>query len=71
MSVMKKDKLRPVIVNQEGERLKGFFHRFVFQMANYQTDTKVLVELEDGRLRYYDPFFVQFTDRKKSELDNK
>lgn len=62
-TAVKKEKLRPVIVHEKGEKLKGYFHRFVFQMANYQSDTKALVELEDGRLRYYDPFFVQFADR--------
>lgn len=68
---MKKNKLRPVIVHDKGEKRKGFFHRFVFQMANYQSDTKALIELEDGRLRYYDPFFVQFTDRSKEDTDTK
>ena len=34
-------------------------------MANHESQTNVLVELEDGKLRYFDPFYVQFSDRKK------
>ncbi|MEM6814178.1 MAG: hypothetical protein AAF600_07245 [Bacteroidota bacterium] len=68
---MKKNKLRPVIVHDKGEKRKGFFHRFVFQMADYKTDTRALIELEDGRLRYYDPFFVQFADRIANDTKKK
>ena len=32
-------------------------------MNNHYSRTEVLVELEDGKLRYFDPFFVQFSDR--------
>ena len=60
---MKKEELRPVVVQEKGKKLRGYFHRFVYQMTNYHSDTKVLVELEDGRLRYFDPFFVRFIDR--------
>jgi hypothetical protein len=62
---LKNRELRPVIVTDKGKKQKGFFHRFVFQMSDYYTDTKALIELQDGRLRYYDPFFVQFSDRQK------
>ncbi len=60
---MNKRDLRPVIVSELGIKKKGYFHRFVFQMDDNKTDTKALVELEDGYLRYYDPFFIQFVDR--------
>lgn len=63
---MSKVILRPVFVTHKGKQLKGYFHRFVYTLANNQSDTQVLVELEDGKLRYFDPFFVQFSDRKKS-----
>lgn len=59
----KKDDLRPVKINYDGNIQKGYFHRFVYMMHAGSSETKVLVELEDGRLRYFDPFFVQFTDR--------
>lgn len=59
-----KNDLRPVVINQNGKILKGYFHRFVYKLANYHSETHVLVELEDGKLRYFDPFFVQFSDRK-------
>lgn len=68
---MQKESLRPVIVTDKGKKLRGFFHRYVYQMANHQSETKVLVELEDGRLRYYDPYFVQFADRTKPDKDQK
>lgn len=68
---MGKEKLRPVIVDNKGKKEKGFFHRFVFQLANYQSDTKALIELEDGRLRYFDPYFVRFSDRNKSIINKK
>ena len=61
-----KSALRPVIVSYRGTKLKGYFHRFVYHMANYQSETHVLVELEDGKLRYFDLFFVQFSDRKNN-----
>ena len=59
-----KDGLRPVEVDYKGNTIKGFFHRFVYMMHGGHSETKVLVELENGKLRYYDPYFVQFTDRK-------
>ncbi|MDW3212169.1 MAG: hypothetical protein R8N23_20030 [Reichenbachiella sp.] len=61
-----KNDLRPVLVLHKGKSLKGFFHRFVYKLANYHSETHVLVELEDGKLRYFDPFYVQFSDRKKN-----
>ncbi|MEP3387212.1 MAG: hypothetical protein ABJO02_03435 [Reichenbachiella sp.] len=61
-----KNELRPVLVNDKGKSIKGFFHRFVYKLANYHSETHVLVELEDGRLRYFEPFYVQFSDRKKN-----
>lgn len=61
-----KNELRPVLVNDKGKSIKGFFHRFVYKLANYHSETHVLVELEDGRLRYFEPFNVQFSDRKKN-----
>lgn len=69
-----KDGLRPVQVNYNGNAQKGFFHRFVYMMHGGTSETKVLVELENGKLRYYDPYFVQFMDRKnvikKTETDH-
>lgn len=32
--------------------------------GNY-SETKVLVELDNGKLRYFDPYFVQFSDREQ------
>lgn len=59
--------LRPVLVTENGKKTKGFFHRFVYRLANNYSETLVLVELMDGRLRYFDPFFVQFLDRTDSK----
>ncbi|MCR9253572.1 MAG: hypothetical protein NXI20_24365 [bacterium] len=56
-------KLRPVVVQLNGKKHKGYFHRFVYSQSNFQSETRVLVELENGKLRYVDPYFVQFTDR--------
>lgn len=61
------DGLRPVEISYKGEIKKGYFHRFVYMMYGGQSETKVLVELENGKLRYYDPYFVQFTDRKSNQ----
>ena len=61
---MNKNDLRPVIVHKWKEKVKGYFHRYIYSSCNYQTETRALIELEDGRLRYFDPYFVQFTDRK-------
>ena len=61
--------LRPVIISEKGKKLKGYFHRFVYHMANHYSETHVLVELEDGKLRYYDPYFVQFSDRNTEPDD--
>ena len=61
---MDKNKLRPVEVSDKGKRVKGYFHRFVYKYSSYQSETLVLVELDNGKLRFYDPFFVQFSDRK-------
>ena len=58
--------LRPVIITHKGETLKGFFHRFVYSYSSYHSETQALIELDDGRLRYFDPFFVRFTDRDTS-----
>ncbi len=58
-----KDGLRPVQITLNGINQKGFFHRFVYMMQGGNSETKVLVELEDGKLRYFDPYFVQFMDR--------
>ena len=60
------NKLRPVRVTYEGKMLEGFFHRFVHTQYNFQSETRALIELADGKLRYFDPFFVQFTDREIS-----
>jgi len=57
--------LRPVIVKRRGETQKGYFHRFVYQSHEYYSTTRVLIELDDGSLKYFDPEFVRFTDRKK------
>lgn len=63
-SVMCEKGLRPVEVLINGDRKKGYFHRFVYSQSGYYSETRALVELSDGKLRYFDPFFVQFTDRK-------
>ncbi len=60
--------LRPVEVLDNGNKKKGYFHRFVYSNFGYYSETRVLVELADGRLRFFDPYFVQFTDRNKIEL---
>ena len=62
--------LRPVVVKDKGNKIKGYFHRFVYSIFNNCSETQVLVELEDGRLRYYDPFFVQFSDRMMEKEEN-
>ncbi|WP_109830109.1 hypothetical protein [Reichenbachiella versicolor] len=59
--------LRPVIVSKGGKKVKGYFHRFVYQFNHNYSETKALVELYDGSLRFYDPFFVKFSDRSKQE----
>lgn len=58
-----KTNLRPVVITHKGKKIKGYFHRFVYSYSSYQSQTQALVEHIDGRLRYYDPYFVQFTDR--------
>uniref|UniRef100_UPI00404A9332 hypothetical protein n=1 Tax=Fulvivirga sp. TaxID=1931237 RepID=UPI00404A9332 len=63
---MDKQKLRPVIVSDRGKKLKGFFHRYIYQSDKYYSTTQVLVELEDGRLKTYEPEYVQFADRKET-----
>ena len=55
--------LRPVQVYKDGKKVDGFFHRFVYVQSGYYSETRALVELKDGKLRYFDPYFVQFTDR--------
>lgn len=66
-----KNALRPVEVQHNGKKIMGYFHRFVYSSSNYCSVTQALIELEDGRLRYYDPFFVQFIDRKTvSDTEN-
>lgn len=59
-----KNTLRPVLVNVNGKQFKGYFHRFVYSCSNHYSVTQALVELADGRLRFYDPFYVQFSDRE-------
>ncbi|MEQ8628183.1 hypothetical protein [Ekhidna sp.] len=59
-----KNTLRPVEVQQNGKKIKGYFHRFVYSSSNYCSVTQVLIELEDGRLRFFDPYFVRFADRE-------
>ncbi|MEO9871164.1 hypothetical protein [Ekhidna sp.] len=67
-----KNHLRPVIIRFKGKEQRGFFHRFVYSSSNYHSVTQALVELTDGRLKYFDPYFIQFTDRqlKEEELKN-
>ncbi len=60
--------LRPVVVCHNGKYLNGFFHRFVYSYSSYHSFTQALIELDDGRLRYFDPFFVRFTDRDSSKI---
>ena len=62
-----KNALRPVEINQNGKKIKGYFHRFVYSSSNYCSVTQALIELEDGRLRFFDPYFVRFSDRKATE----
>ncbi|WP_462249683.1 hypothetical protein [Ekhidna sp.] len=57
-----KNSLRPVIVNFKGKKFEGYFHRFIYSYSSYQSETQALIELKDGRLRYFDPYFVQFAD---------
>lgn len=59
-----KNTLRPVVVNINGKQVTGYFHRFIYCHSNQYSVTQALVELADGRLRYYDPFHVQFSDRE-------
>lgn len=59
--------LRPVLVSDKGEKKKGFFHRFVYKISLNHSETTVLVELDDGHLQFFDPFFVQFLDRKTAK----
>jgi len=66
-----KKKLRPVIIREKGKHLKGYFHRYVYQSYDYYSFTRVLVELENGRLKYFDPEFIQFTDRLHGEKNKK
>lgn len=71
-----KDGLRPVLISFNGEKMNGYFHRFVYSLHGGNSETKVLVELENGKLRYYDPYFVQFMDREilkteKAEIQSK
>jgi hypothetical protein len=68
--VKQKEGLRPVEVLDKGSRIKGYFHRFVYLMAGGYSETKVLIELSNGMLRYYDPFYVQFTDRIEQSKPN-
>lgn len=65
-----KSSLRPVVVVQQDERIEGYFHRFTYFYAGYQSETKALIELKDGRLRYFDPYFVQFMDRQVEKCAN-
>ncbi len=58
-----RDVLRSVEVHYNGKKTNGYFHRFVYSSSNYCSFTQALIELEDGRLRYFDPFFIRFTDR--------
>ncbi|MEQ8881394.1 MAG: hypothetical protein RLQ12_17250 [Cyclobacteriaceae bacterium] len=64
-----KNELRPVVVTEKGKESKGYFHRFVYRMSGMYSETKVLIEMENGALRYYDPFDVRFTDRKSETRD--
>lgn len=66
-----KNSLRPVVIAYEGKEIKGYFHRFVFSSSQHYCTTQALIELTDGRLRYFDPYFVKFSDRGvKSKLRN-
>jgi len=58
-----KNKLRPVIIKGMGKIQKGYFYRFVYQSHDYYSTTRVLVELKDGSLKYFDPEFIKFSDR--------
>lgn len=64
-----KNALRPVTVHVNGKQFKGYFHRFIYSYSNQYSVTQALIELADGRLRYYDPFHVQFLDRKAEVED--
>ena len=58
-----KENLRPVIVNQNGRSCEGYFHRFAFKSSEFESKTQALIELKDGTLRFFDPYYVKFTDR--------
>lgn len=62
-----KNQLRPVIVKFNKKEFRGFFHRFVYSSSNHHSITQALIELADGRLKYFDPHFIQFTDRLAGE----
>lgn len=64
---MDKNSLRPVLIKFRGENLKGFFHRYVYQNHEYYSTTRALIELDNGRLKYFDPEFVQFMDRSNNK----
>lgn len=66
---MLKDQLRPVVVTEKGRETKGYFHRFVYTMSGVHSETKALIELDNGSLRYFDPFAVRFTDRQNESRD--
>ncbi|MEM9678818.1 MAG: hypothetical protein AAF901_00725 [Bacteroidota bacterium] len=66
-TVMNKNSLRPVAIKLNNKVYKGYFHRFVFNQERSYSITQALIELEDGRLRYFDPEFVQFADRFKNK----
>ncbi|MEO9476766.1 MAG: hypothetical protein ABJG41_14585 [Cyclobacteriaceae bacterium] len=68
--MIKELSLRPVEISGNGKKIKGYFHRFVYMLSGYHSETKALIELEDGKLRYFDPYFVQFVDRDKNELES-
>uniref|UniRef100_UPI00404A251C hypothetical protein n=1 Tax=Fulvivirga sp. TaxID=1931237 RepID=UPI00404A251C len=63
---MNKHDLRPVKIRLYGKTLQGYFHRYIYQSDKYYSTTQVLVELEDGRLKIYEPEYIQFADRKET-----
>lgn len=55
--------LSPVIIKQDGIVIEGILHKFTYFNSPSGGDTKALVELKNGELRYFDAFMIQYVDR--------
>jgi len=47
------------------ENNTGYFHRFVYLQADFQSVTKALIELESGDLELIDLLCIKFIDRSR------